>query len=226
MGVKIVKIHNKILTKDNLIKNYLFTNKAYCLRVPTQAEKIIFLDSDILWVKELHGHWNFAMPFSASLVGLPDALSCQGKKQKLYDLVGAEMPYARIKTGEGPEQQPVYMPISFHEGFIVVNTNLAIKLSDYWLESFAIIDSKFFNKKNNFFASQLALSLAVHKMKIPFEVLIGVTEKYLVHYVKPDLIRDNLELKDLAKSLIKEYPEITGLIKNNKNWEFLIDNDV
>lgn len=246
MGVKIVHIYNGIIAKGKLAKGYLYTNKAYCFRIATLAEKIIFLDSDTLLIKEFFGDWSFTIPFNALFIGQVDALYFQGKWQRIFDLAGVELPPLRFKVGEDSKYFPLYVPISFHERFIAINTNFASQLSGYWLKFFKKIDSKIFKHEDNLFASQIALSLAVHKMKIPYCFLMGREEKLFVNYKKKKKIenyplldsfgveksfinyKDTARIKNypllnsFVKSLITDYSDITKLIRGNSEWEFLL----
>jgi len=63
IGVRIVNIHNTLVSTTRRRKYHLITNKMYCLRVPTSAEKLIFMDSDYLCYQEFHGESRFTIPF-------------------------------------------------------------------------------------------------------------------------------------------------------------------
>lgn len=216
MGVRIVKIYNATINQDNLTKRQFITNKFYCLKIPTPAEKLIFIDSDMLCQKNFAGDLRFSIPFNAGLAGVDDALPYQGLWQKFYNAIETEIPPARVRIDDNQTKPVVYIPPYFNSRFIAILTNLAPVLSDCWLDCFKKLEAKNLVSHNPYYIDQITLALAVHKMKIPYESLEPWLSDCFIHY------QNQPAWTNLAKSLIIDYPPIADLAKINKAWDFLL----
>ena len=76
MGVRFEKVHNgfieEVISKDPDIdltdnKTLFLVNKAYALQIETSADKIIFIDSDMIFYKEFCEDISFSMPFISTI---------------------------------------------------------------------------------------------------------------------------------------------------------------
>jgi hypothetical protein len=218
MGVRLINIQNEIVSEDHRSKRHLITNKMYCFKIPTSADKIIFIDSTTIWKKPFIGDSRLSIPLNIRKAALQDNFSVNGKWQKLFDGLGVEMPPIRIRT-EYPEGIG-YSPPSFNSGFIAIRTDSARDFADYWIESWKTLDEKGLVKFDPYHIGQYALTIAVHKLNIVYEIV----ERDWVydHYFKyrtPNQIQDNQDIADLAKSLVNEYPEMSKVFKDD--WRFL-----
>ena len=231
MGVRIAYIHNELISKNLLHKLpkriLLITNKIYCLKIGTSADKLIFLDSDTLCCKQFYGDLRFSIPFNAVMVGMGGNKPYMGKWNKIYEAADVEIPLLRIRI-EGSEKNQSsfsYAPPYFNAGFVGIKAELADELSDCWMKCYKDIVSKGVTKHHLYFTEQIAMALAVHKMKIPYEILdFNWLNSYFAHYIKPQTIKNNLKLNRLAKSLSIEHSEIKELIRDNASWQFLLGN--
>ena len=228
MGVKIVNIFNELVDKaPKVTRSILVTNKIYCLKIPTSAEKLIFVDSDMLCYDDFFGDICFSIPFNARLVGgVNSTVHPNGKWGQIYDAADTKMSNLRIKKTRQKYYDPEFSftPPYFNSGFIAINKNLAAKLSNLWLECYKKIRSKNLIE-DLFYTEQISLSVALHKMDIPYSILnIDYPDLSFCHYHFLEQLRNNNKMRKLARSLIKDYPKIKEIIKYNPdpNWKFLI----
>lgn len=222
MDVRTVNIHNKIVSEKQRQNIHLIANKMYCLRIPTTADKLIFLDSDFLCLKEFYGDARFAIPFNARMVGYAGTRHYEGKWYKFYKSLKTEMPGIRIRV----EQNNLfnYVPPCFNSGFIGIKTNLAHKLCDCWFECWKKLDDNGLVKDHPYHIDQIALAVAICKVKIPYEIIDrSWIYRYFFIYHELSMLKNNREMIKLVQSLIQEYPEILSLIENDSEWQFLLN---
>jgi len=142
---------------------------------------------------------------------------------ELFDLVGAEMPRMRIKYRKKKEGQPEYMytPPYFNAGLISINAHLANELFKTWMSCYETLISKELLEHPRY-SEQVALTLAVHKMNIPYNILNkDYSDLPFLHYFSLIVLKNNTKAVDLVKSILNQYPEIKELIRNNEKWKFV-----
>ncbi len=102
MGVRLVSIHNDIKPV------YPLGNKIFCLRVPTAADKLVFIDSDILCLREFHDEPRFAIPFNAKPADLATFSSAVKPWRAVYKAARVAMPTLRMPMTVSGEYGPPY----------------------------------------------------------------------------------------------------------------------
>ncbi|MEM6426927.1 MAG: hypothetical protein AAF728_17490, partial [Cyanobacteria bacterium P01_D01_bin.128] len=147
MGVRIEYFENLIPLSR---KGNPLTNKIFCFQLPTQMEKTIFLDSDLLCLQPFSPGDRFLKPFSAA----PTFLATGRNWDNIYSAVGAKVPEERIPTLFSDDLQPPY----FNSGFIAVDTALAAELASTWWECFNQIDQSGAMADNLYFREQVSLA--------------------------------------------------------------------
>jgi len=227
MGVRVTKICNEMIKGSSRTKEYFNANRMYCFRIPVSADKFIFLDSDLLCQKDVFNDPRFVIPFNASFVGMSGSIHYQGLWGKFYKAVGTEIPFPRIRkiVKEGNKEIIYYVPPAFRGCFVSIKASLASSLADCWFECFKKLEDEKLVKNYHYHIGQVALTLAVHKLKIPYEILDPWLNDHFIHCVKSKNIEENQTWAPLAKSLIIDYPQIAELIKDNNDWNFLLKND-
>ena len=223
MGVRIVDIYNDIAPVKNFKKRHLVANKYPCLKIPTDADKLVFLDSDIILYEDFLDDQRYSIPLNLTIVGFPGALMYSGQYKKIFESMNLELPSLLIRREK--DNKVTYTPPHFNSGFVAVNTDLAPKLSDLWAHYFKELERKKF-LDNPLHTDQIALALAVHKMNEPYEILSLVkrtSNPAFFHYGVLERLKERTRIKNLVKSFIERYPEIKKLIINNEDWSFILD---
>ncbi len=223
MGVRIVDIHNTMVSQNQMSKRYLITNKMYCLTIPTSADKLIFLDSNIIWKKPFSGDSRLYLPLNIRKAAHSENQALNGKWQKMFDTIGITMPSIRIRT-EYPEGM-CYSPPSFNSAFIAIKPEFAVDLSHHWFQCWKALNNSGLLKQHSYHIGQFALTLAVHKMQVPYEMIEREwIYDYYFKYRKPEHIQMDQEMNVLANSLVEEYPEIAKALKNE--WQCFLNNKI
>ncbi len=221
MGVRVVDIHNTLVSETRRRKYHLITNKMYCLRVPTSAEKLIFMDSDYLCYQEFRGESRFSIPFNGLKVALPGTHHYEGKWHKFYEALNVQIPNIRIRV-TNKDDEFGYIPPCFNSGFVAIQADLAPTLCDHWFECWKTIDEKGLVKDHPQHIGQFALAVAVAKMNIPYEILERDWRKpYFLnvhHFAKFDK-----RAVALIRSLIEERLGISSVIGKNPDWQFAVN---
>ncbi len=228
MGVRIESIENPISGEQ---LGDLLTNKIYCLNIPTKMDKLIFIDSDILCLREFSGDDRFSNPFNAT----PTFLATGRKWPEVYQAADCPMPQTLMKPLFSDDDQPPY----FNSGFVAIASPLAAQLSETWLDCFHRIDQSGILKENPYFREQKALAIAVMKLGIPYDVLderynFWVKARllqaenlpYFLHHTWPHPPEHNQPiLKKLVRSLVDDYPGMRKFVAQSR-WKYYLRSDI
>jgi hypothetical protein len=227
MDIRVEYFENPILRNK---KGNPLTNKIYSLQIPTQMDKIIFLDSDLLCLQDFDPHGQFMSPFSAA-----PTFRATGKNwEKIYQAVSAEVPSTRIRTLFSDELQPPY----FNSGFIAVDAQLAPELTEMWLDTFNKIDRSGAMDNNAYFREQVSLAVAVMRLQYQYDLLdekynYWVRHKpvdlqnlpYFLHHTWPHPPIDHQPyIKQLVRSLVDSYPTIKPFVQRCR-WKYYLRPD-
>ncbi|MEK8018244.1 MAG: sulfotransferase [Candidatus Parabeggiatoa sp.] len=157
LGIRSVPITNEI------DENYPIGNKVACLGIETSAEKIVFLDSDILCLREFSPQ--FAAPFSAKPADLNLFLADPSIWQQVYDLFELPLPLQRVVASTSGELMLPY----FNAGVIAVQNDIGFKA--VWEECCQVIDAADSIKNKRPWLDQIALPVAVARLKLEYQCL-------------------------------------------------------
>ena len=225
MGARIVHITNEI------DPNYPIGNKVSCLRIHTEADKQIFMDSDMLCLRKFNDQSRFALPFNAKPADLATFTTDVETWQKVYAAADAVMPRLRMPATVSGDFTPPY----FNAGFIAVQSKIGF--GDTWLDCCKRIDTdpEISNKRP--WLDQIALSAAIQKLGLSYDCL---DESYnypahlkpldarrlpcFCHYHFPEVIRREPLLNALIKEIAKQYPAIGQIIASHPKWSTLLEN--
>lgn len=225
MDIQTIDIENTIVNENRKSKLHYMSNKIFAFQIPAKTDKFVFVDTDSMFCSPFCGDDRFSIPLNVRIVGMRGALNSLGKWEMLYSASGVRMPNIRIKVTETytAQSDEVYIPPYFNSGFIAIHSIFANQLSHCWLGIYKnIIDSNIaVDNECNYFAEQTSLSIAIQKLNIPYEIMSEPEIDSLVfHYYVASNIK-KWGKKSLALSLIKEFPQIGKILRQNKNWAFL-----
>lgn len=227
MGVRIEYFDNPISGKR---LGDLLTNKLYCFQIPTTMEKTVFLDSDLLCLRQFVGNRRFAAPFNAA----PTFLATGRNWESIYEAVGLSLPDEKMSPLFADDLQPPY----FNSGFVAVDTSLAQTLFETWLACFSRINDTGVMEDNLYFREQVSLSLAVMKLGLAYDTLDKnynfwvkahpLDEEQLpffLHHTWPNPpVYHQPHLIELVRSLVKEYPLMRPFVAKTR-WKYYLRPD-
>lgn len=227
MGVRMAHFENEFLRERPSCEGpYLLTNKIFCLRVPTKADKLVFLDSDQLCRREFLPAEHLRTPLSARKADFVSSRDVGDAWERIFHAAGAELPNLRIRIpmthdAAGPG---VYAPPSFNSSFLAIDANSAAEFSQLWAECFRRIDEAGVMGHVRYYQEQASLAVAAHKSGIAYEMLeTRWINPCLAHYFRPGRIRENPKLVEVARSLAREQRGIQEILHDFPEWRFLVD---
>jgi hypothetical protein len=225
LGVRIVEVSNPITNGD-----YPIGNKLLCLDVETEADRVMFLDSDIIalqTVSDLELTKNFGQGFAAKPADLATFKANPDVWREIYRACDSEMPrYLITATTSGEKMSPY-----FNAGLISVEANSGFGRS--WSECAKKIEHMPDVPAKRPHLDQIALPVAAAKSGQNFN-LIGEDWNYpahlkplpnptpkLCHYHWPEVIAREPSLLNAVKELSEICPQIAECAESEGNWRFL-----
>lgn len=218
LGVRVAPIRNEIAD------DYPIGNKVSCLRVPCDAAKLVFVDSDVLCVSPFHDEPRFDLPLHVKPADEATFDDLRAWK-RAYAVLGLPMTEARIVTSVSGETVPPY----YNAGWIGVDA--AAGFGDAWLDACRRIDAKWGIPRKRPNLDQIALPVAAQKLGLATDVLDerynfpahrkpidSARVPFFAHYHKPQVIRREPILADLVRSLCEEEPALGDLLRAHEGW--------
>lgn len=214
--------------KNQINEDYPIGNKVACLGIQSSAEKIIFLDSDILCLNKVPED---AFP---GLVNVkPADLHTAARDPKdweyIYSLFSLPLPKRKISTSVTSETILPY----FNAGVVAIENG--IDLYPIWEDCCRKIDRDPAIENKRPHLDQLALPVAITRLGIDFQCmgedmnfpahlkLLPGKLPVLCHYHWPSIIRREPVLSSYVLNLVERYNALGNLIKNiSPIWEKLL----
>jgi hypothetical protein len=211
-------------------QHYPIGNKIPCLGLKTGADVNVFLDSDILCVKDFHpdrllnDHTFLAKPADKA------TFTCDIEIwRRAYDLCDTPMPVDRVKTTFSREIVPPY----FNSGFVAVRNGTL--LSESWARYARLLDSDdvIVNKRPHL--DQIALAVAVMSLGLDYACLDEsynfpchlrpfdpANLPFFAHYHWPRVVLADAVLREAVRSYTEEHDHLTEMISADKTWRPII----
>lgn len=227
LGVRIVAFENTILQERPAGGGpLLLTNKIFCLRVSTQTEKLVFLDSDQLCRREFHPAPLLRTPLSARKADFVSSNDMGDVWDAVFRAADTEPPQFRVRIlkTKDPGEQIVYAPPSFNSSFVAIDASLAAGFSRLWESCFRQIDRSGVMRRVHYYQEQASLAVAAYKAGLAYEMLeTRWINPHLAHYFRPSRVQENGELLGVAHSLTGKHKEIKEIARDFPEWQFLRD---
>jgi hypothetical protein len=222
LGVRVVPITNDI------DPTYPIGNKVSCLRIPTQARRLVFLDSDMLLARAFADGSAFAAPFAAKPADLANVAE-RRYWRRAYAAAGLRLPAGRVATSIDNRLVPPY----FNAGVVAVDPRTG--LGDAWLDCCRRIDAKWGVPLKRPHLDQIALPVAVHKLGLPYTCLAErhnfpahlkpidpLDPPTLAHYHTGAVLRREPVLANLARELCDEHAEMADQVRADEEFAPLL----
>ncbi len=212
---------------NNIDENYPIANKIACLGIATPAEKIIFLDSDILCLQPIILNNYFSADFNAK----PADLATFGKNpqlwQKVYQLFQLPLPAWQTLSTVSRELMLPY----FNAGVIAIKNNP--KFANTWEECCRIIDADTSISHKRPWLDQIALPVVITRLNLthyclderfnyPAHLKPLSKNTFFCHYHYPVVIRREPVLNKLVNQLVDRYPALKTLLETDAQWATLL----
>lgn len=226
LNVRIEHFENTLTANSpNEKHGNLIANKIFCLNIPTDADTLIFLDSDMLCLQEINTNEHFKdITFGARLT----AFSKIKDWDNIYNHFQLEVPKHDYQTLLDKKETPIY----FNSGCLVLSKEIIPDFHTGWLDNYKMLSSVNLPSDALKFRDQISLTLTVQKMNLPYDILdkkfnfpardVYITQSrrpFFAHYHDPLTISKNPILRKAVQSLIKTNPELKELINSHPNWQ-------
>ncbi len=198
--------------KNEIDINYPIGNKVSCFNIQTEADKIIFLDSDHICLKPFSPEEHFTEQFCAS----PINKHWFNEWKHVYELFDIPYPTERFRTKLTNEE---ILPC-YNAGLIAVDNGL--NFSKEWIECCNIIERADHIVDKRPWLDQIALPIVIKKLGLKCKVLnrnfnhphllpIIAEIPFFHHFPHPLNILNEEIIHDFIRYLTKKYP----LLKEN-----------
>jgi len=210
--------------------DYPIGNKLMCLDVPTSAERVIFVDSDILALSaatEAHVANDFGIGFAAKPADLRTFRADRTTWQAIYQKCGQELPAEEVVSTVSREPMPPY----FNAG--VVSVPARSGFGNIWSNCANIVKSMPEVQKKRRSLDQIALPVAAAQSAQPINLLaedwnfpahlrpLPRDLPKLCHYHWPEIIEREPALLDAVRVLVADAPSIAQAMRREPNWHRL-----
>lgn len=222
LGVRIEPITNPI------DPDYRIGNKLACLDVPTQANKIVFLDSDILCLRDFGDPDCLRVGFAAKPADLRTFAAGTDAWAPLYAAAGVALPELRLPTTVSGEFGLAY----FNGGVIFADADAGMGRA--WIDCARAILQVPAMREQRHWLDQVSLAIAVHKLGLRYS---GLDERFnfpahlkplahelpfFCHYHWPRIVRAEPVLLELVRDLAREHPAIARRMAGDAEWATLL----
>jgi hypothetical protein len=194
-------------------------NKIDCMRISTDADKLVFLDSDMLCLRQFDEE-HFAAPINV----VPAYGRSFDQWDAAYRAAGVPMPAAIEPTLMSQELGPPY----FNSGFVAADRD--VPLGDAWLACMrAIVEDETVAPSR--FEDQASLAIAIESLDVPYERLDERFNwpqfhkplddrhlPYFCHYSERAMLRRDPVLAATAASLLQEWPALLTVMESDERW--------
>jgi hypothetical protein len=204
--------------------SYKIGNKLACLGISTRAEKIVFLDSDILCLDEFNDEHLFDVPFAAKPADLRTFSADVKDWAPAYAAAGVAPPQLHLPTTVSSEFGLPY----FNSGVIFADAKA--DLGSAWVRCARAIDAEPSMKPHRHWLDQVSLAIAVRQLGLSYASLderfnfpahlkpLPAQGVIFCHYHWPCVLRSEARLAGLVRFLARESPALAALMGADADW--------
>jgi hypothetical protein len=197
--------------------------------VSTPADKIVFLDSDVLCLRDFGDPDCLRTQFAAKPADLRTFAAAADVWQPLYAAAGVALPGLSLPTTVSGEFGLPY----FNSGVIAVDNGLDFGRA--WIDCARAIGNTPPMPGQRHWLDQVSLPLAVHKLGLSYSALderfnhpahlkpLSGELPFLCHYHWPRIVRREPVLHGLVRELAHAHPLIAQVMAREPEWAALLD---
>ncbi len=224
LGARRVQITNPIGP------DYPIGNKLACLNIETAADKIVFLDSDMLCLREFHHTRRFERGFNAKPADMRTFGAEPGEWARVYDALGLAFPAVPVVATVSGQTMPPY----FNAGMVAVRRDAGLGAA--WVECARAIDANAAIRNQRPWLDQIALPAALARLGLEgdclderfnypahLKPLDANALPYFCHYHSPGVLRREPMANALVVALAGEYPALRQAIELDHDWRALLE---
>jgi len=232
LGIHLSFFRNSYLTNSQLTPARLLTNKIFALNDLPMADKVIFLDSDMICLKKpVYSHQLDKIDFAAKQVDYAN----EHRWSVFYSVFGIDPVNLRIKASI----EDCFLEPYFNSGFLFIKRNELEGFYESVKNIYKILESDELMKGNEYYQEQVSFTLSVLKLKMKYtflndqynyparsKLIVKSQLPYFAHYHSVEaLLRSSVMFKKVS-SYIKDYPILKSKIMNSNLWGRYILNEI
>lgn len=212
--------------------SFAHANKIACLKVQTEARKLVFLDSDMLCMRPLELSDLGCDLLSAKVADLPTFSRDEEGWSGAYRAAGVGIPTRRVTTTvDGCQTLPFY-----NTGVIAICPELARSLAEAWADCCRLVREQPELPDRRLWSDQIGFAVALEKLGIiprhledrwnypaHLQPLPSEDLPYFAHYHFPSVIAREPILRETVRSLCREHPELRNLCESHRKWREIVD---
>jgi len=222
-GVRIVPIENPI------DPDYGIGNKLACIDVPARADKIVFLDSDILCLRDFGDPACLHVPFAAKPADLRTFAAAAEAWMPLYAAAGVTLPRLHLPTTVSGEFGLPY----FNSGVIFVDAGIGFGRN--WIDCANTIRVTPEMREQRHWLDQVSLPIAMHRLGLAYSALderynfpahlkpLPDPAPFFCHYHWPRIVHHEPVLLGVVRALAAAHPAIARVMVREPEWAELLD---
>lgn len=204
---------------------YPTINRIFCLQIPTDADKVVVIDSDMLCMRPFEDEPRFGIPFNSKPASLRTFTTDIGPWRAAYAETDVPMPDMRMPTTVSRQ----YIPPYFNTGLVAVDRECG--LGPAWLECCARIMGNPSVPEVGRWADQIALAVAVEKLGLPYDCLddrynfplrLRPLEEeslpYFCHYGNVRSATREPAVVEAVRALVSERPALGEALRGRDEW--------
>lgn len=225
LDVDIVQFRNPVAEEHDFEQPYPHSNKLFLFELESNADKTIFFDSDTIFLEDCLGHPAFQVPLTLIPVGFPGAHIDGFSWEPLYQACDIEMPCERMITiGKTASQAPLpwCSPNAFTANVIGVSGEHRLGFFAVWHDVYRkLLETRVLHTAEGTplkHVDQIALSLAVTRLKIPYICQWG-GDRMRFHYWNPQRLVARPKIMEIVRSIITDFPGISSVYQELRAQE-------
>lgn len=204
-------------------------NKLPCFKIETRADKLFYLDSDILLIRDFTDDPVFDAQLNAKPNDIRRSVDIREEWPAIYDAAGVPAPTARQPTTSSKE----FGFPQFNGGVICIDPTVA--LADTWEHHIRLVRGDDRLTPERVWTDQIGLAVAIQKLGVEVghlderynfplhhKRLNSGISPYFVHYHYPHLIAEEPTLLGLVQEFTAQHPPAAGLLQGKPEWEALL----
>lgn len=215
LGFQTFEFKNPVAIREDFAHPYPHSNKMFAMELGSKAERLFFLDSDIIINSNFPGFLKDArcsLPLSLRYKVFAEEQHDGDFWANFYRKLNVPLPCERRRCPLSEEKDTTYFfaPPLFTAHFIGVERKKLSTLLGLWREIYeTILKDKLYHHRDGHprhCCDEVALSVAIHKSGLHYEA-VGDLHRYLFHY---QFLR---KLTDPPEYILPEYNPIVELVE-------------
>lgn len=228
LDIPLIPFNNPYLSGNGpLLPGDAFSNKYFALDNLPCSDFTIFMDSDMLMIRDLEPDHHFP---GADFLAKTVCFMNESRWEALYGIFDTGVPTHRIRSTVDGKEGPPY----FNGGLFCIDSDRLVEFRNTWYETFTRITRSGIMQDNPVNREQVALAISVFRMQLTYRCLTeelnfparsrqlrSGEHPFILHYHDPESIyKTSVALREF-RSLMESHSELRSLAGKMGNWKMI-----